>query len=111
MASARAQDLGRRLKTEVEKFEAQYPGTSQKDLRAAADLAIGSAAGARRPPRAVGRLFGLISVAAAVVGGMFATAASRGESLTVLFPAVVALATGSMIVAIVVAVRYRRRSR
>lgn len=40
-ASARAQDLGRRLKAEVEKFQAQYPGTSREDLRAAAALAIG----------------------------------------------------------------------
>ena len=40
-ASARAQDLGRRLKAEVEKFEAQYPGTSREDLRVAAALAIG----------------------------------------------------------------------
>ena len=39
--SARAQDLGRRLKAEVEKFEAQYPGTSRKDLRDAAAMAIG----------------------------------------------------------------------
>lgn len=39
--SGRALDLGRRLKAEVEKFEAQYPGTSREDLRAAALLAIG----------------------------------------------------------------------
>ena len=40
-ASARAQDLGRRLRAEVEKFETQYPGTSKEDLRAAAAIAIG----------------------------------------------------------------------
>jgi len=108
--SARSQDLGRRLKEEVEKFEAQYPGTSQEELRAAAEIAIG-VAGSRRPPRAVGRLFGLLSVAAAVVGGMFATAAARGESLRVLFPSVIALATSSMVIAIVVAIRFRKRSR
>ena len=49
-ASARAQDLGRRLKAEVEKFEAQYPGTSREDLRAAAALAIGEES-VTAPPR------------------------------------------------------------
>jgi hypothetical protein len=39
--SGRALDLGRRLKTEVERFEKEYPGTSREDLRAAANLAIG----------------------------------------------------------------------
>ena len=39
--SARALDLGRRLKAEVELFEAQYPGTSREDLRAAVGIAIG----------------------------------------------------------------------
>ncbi len=39
--SARAQDLARRLKEEVDKFERQYPGTSREDLRAAAAIAIG----------------------------------------------------------------------
>ena len=39
--SARAQDLARRLKEEVDKFERQYPGTSREDLRAAAAVAKG----------------------------------------------------------------------
>lgn len=39
--SARAQDLARRLKDEVDKFERQYPGTSREELRAAAAIAIG----------------------------------------------------------------------
>jgi len=60
--SARAQDLGRRLKAEVEKFEAQYPGTSRDDLRAAAAIAIGEQA-VRVPPRrrlAAGLVAGII---------------------------------------------------
>jgi len=60
--SARAQDLGRRLKAEVEKFEAQYPGTSREDLRAAAAIAVGEQA-VRVPPRrrlAAGLVAGII---------------------------------------------------
>lgn len=107
-ASARAQDLGRRLKAEVEKFELQYPGTSPEDIRAAADLAIGTTAGPSRPQRVAARFLGIVSVAVAVVGGMFASAAARGESLRVLFPAVIALAAVPMIIAIVAFVRSRR---
>jgi hypothetical protein len=60
-ASARAQDLGRRLKAEVEKFQAQYPGTSKEDLRAAAAIAIGQES-VSVPPRR--------RVAAALVAGI-----------------------------------------
>jgi hypothetical protein len=70
-ASARAQDLGRRLKAEVEKFEAQYPGTSRADLRAAAAIAIGEES-VTTPPRrrlAAALVAGVVGlgVAAAVV--------------------------------------------
>jgi len=71
-ASARAQDLGRRLKAEVEKFETQYPGTSREDLRAAAAMAIGEEAVTAAPRRRIAAalvagVMGL-GVAAAVVG-------------------------------------------
>jgi hypothetical protein len=60
-ASARAQDLGRRLKAEVEKFEAQYPGTSREDRRAAAALAIGEESHGRvAPRRAVAAVVGFV---------------------------------------------------
>ena len=70
-ASARAQDLGRRLRAEVEKFEAQYPGTSREDLRAAAAIAIGEAS-VTTPPRrrlAAALVAGVVGlgVAAAVI--------------------------------------------
>jgi hypothetical protein len=70
-ASARAQDLGRRLKAEVEKFETQYPGTSREDLRAAAAIAIGEESAAVPPRRrlAAALVAGItgLGVAAAVV--------------------------------------------
>jgi len=73
--SGRALDLGRRLKAEVEKFEAQYPGTSREDLRAAAGIAIGEAAGRRTVPRQVrAAVAGLIGVVAAL--GMMLEAAN-----------------------------------
>jgi len=79
-ASARAQDLGRRLKAEVEKFETQYPGTSREDLRAAAALAIGEES-VTVPPRrqataimvaliaSVGVLAALLELGSTEVGG------------------------------------------
>jgi len=73
-ASPRAQDLGRRLKAEVEKFEAQYPGTSREDLRAAAAIAIGEES-VTVPPRrrlAAALAAGILGlgVAAAVVADL-----------------------------------------
>ena len=50
--SPRAQDLARRLKEEVDKFERQYPGTSREDLRAAAAIAIGEESVSVPPRRA-----------------------------------------------------------
>jgi hypothetical protein len=57
--SARALDLARRLKEEIDKFERQYPGTSREDLRAAAAIAIGEES-VTVPPRR--------KAAAAIVG-------------------------------------------
>jgi hypothetical protein len=66
-ASARAQDLGRRLKAEVQKFESQYPGTSREDLRAAAAMAIGEES-VTVPPRrrlAAGLIAGMLGLGVA----------------------------------------------
>ncbi len=67
--SARAQDLGRRLKAEVEKFETQYPGTSKEDLRAAAAIAIGQES-VTVPPRR--------RLAAALVAGIIGLGVAAG---------------------------------
>lgn len=72
--SARAQDLGRRLRAEVEKFEAQYPGTSRKDLRDAAAFAIGEES-VTVPPR---RRVAAALVAGLVALGVAATVISSG---------------------------------
>jgi len=78
-ASARAQDLGRRLKAEVEKFEAQYPGTSREDLRAAAALAIGEeSVSVPRQRRVAGVLIGM--VAALVALGLSVRTEAQGGS-------------------------------
>jgi hypothetical protein len=73
--SARAQDLGRRLKAEIEKFEAQYPGTSKEDLRAAAAIAIGEesvSVPARR------RVAAAVAAGIAALGAGMAVIESRG---------------------------------
>ncbi len=66
--SARAQDLGRRLKMEVEKFEAQYPGTSRKDLRDAAALAIGEESVTVPPRRRIAALVAALIAGLGVAG-------------------------------------------
>jgi hypothetical protein len=109
-ASARAQDLGRRLKAEVEKFEAQYPGTSPEDIRAAAELAISSASRVRQGSRAVRRVIAGLAAAQIALGTMFATAAARGDSTRVLFPMFIALMMGGTLLIIAIALRYSRRS-
>ncbi len=80
-ASARAQDLGRRLKAEVERFETQYPGTSRDDLRAAAAIAIGEES-VRVPPRR--RVAALLGAGLGVLGALGflieARAGDGGES-------------------------------
>ena len=108
--SARAQDLGRRLKAEVEKFEAQYPGTSAEDIRAAAGLAIGEAVGPPAGAKRMSRLIKGYSIAVAVLGSMFATAAARGDSLRVLFPGFLALVVGGTVAILAMTLRYRKRS-
>lgn len=102
-ASARAQDLGRRLKMEIEKFETQYPGTSREDLRAAAAIAIGEES-VTVPPRrqlAAALAAGImgLGVAAAFVGSR---AAEGGESAPwpILAIAVAAACAGLLAVAI-----------
>ncbi|HMU61823.1 MAG TPA: hypothetical protein PKA66_08580 [Gemmatimonadales bacterium] len=73
--SARAQDLGRRLKAEVEKFEAQYPGTSQADLRDAILIAIGKAPVAEPTRR---RIAAMTGAGVAVLGVLAALFVGRG---------------------------------
>jgi hypothetical protein len=107
--SARALDLGRRLKAEVEKFEAQYPGTSRDDLRAAAGIAIGEAAGrgpGRRQVRAVAA-----GVAGAIVAlGFIMQAATSAGSAEGTGP-VVAVAVGLASIGIIVAAVLIKRAR
>lgn len=110
LASARAQDLGRRLKAEVEKFEAQYPGTSAEDIRAAAELALGSAGGTRPASRSTILLIRGVSIAVAVVGSLFATAAARGESTHLLFPMLLVAVIGGTAAILAMTWRYRKRS-
>jgi hypothetical protein len=69
-ASARAQDLGRRLKAEVEKFETQYPGTSREDLRAAAALAIGEESVTVPPRRQATAIVVALIVSLGVLGAL-----------------------------------------
>ena len=76
--SGRALDLGRRLKAEVEKFEAQYPGTSREDLRAAAGIAIGEASGRRRVPRQVRAAVAGVIGAIVALGVIMQAATSAG---------------------------------
>ena len=78
-ASARAQDLGRRLKAEVEKFEAQYPGTSREDLRAAAALAIGEES-VTVPPRRKAAAMVVAAIAAIGILGLVMELATKKES-------------------------------
>jgi len=66
--SPRAQDLARRLKDEVEKFERQYPGTSREDLRAAAALAIGEELVAVPPRRKAAAMVVAVITAMGVLG-------------------------------------------
>jgi len=110
LASARAQDLGRRLKAEVERFETQYPGTSSEDIRAAAELALGSVGGTRPAPRSTIILIRGVSIAVAVVGSLFATAAARGDSTRVLFPILLVVVIGGTAAILATTWRYRKRS-
>ena len=107
--SARAQDLARRLKEEVDKFERQYPGTSREDLRAAAAIAIGEES-VTVPPRrqATAAIVGVIT--AMGVLGLVMELATRKESGSASAPwAMVAVAIVIAAVGVVAAVLRRRR--
>ncbi len=106
-ASARAQDLGRRLKAEVEKFETQYPGTSKEDLRAAAAIAIGEES-VTVPPRrriAAALVAGItgLGVATAIITGRGAEGGDSGP-----WP-IVAIAIAAVFAAVAAAVIRRSR--
>lgn len=73
--TSRAHDLGLRLKAEVDKFEAQYPGTKAEDLRVAATLAIGEAAMMRRPRH----LWAAVTFGIAASLGMLCAVVSMAE--------------------------------
>lgn len=77
--SARAQDLARRLKDEVEKFERQYPGTSREDLRAAAAIAIGEESVSVPPRRAAAAAIVAVITGLGILG-LVMELATREES-------------------------------
>ncbi|HEX5004072.1 MAG TPA: hypothetical protein VFV65_02085 [Gemmatimonadales bacterium] len=77
-ASPRAQDLGRRLQAEIATFEAQYPGTSRKDILAAAALAVGEESATVPPRRRVAAVAGSILAALGVAAGMTIPLAENG---------------------------------
>ena len=66
--SARAQDLARRLKVEVDKFERQYPGTSREELRAAAAIAIGEESVSVPPRRKAAAMVVAVITAMGILG-------------------------------------------
>jgi len=106
--SARALDLSRRLKAEIEKFEAQYPGTSREDLRAAASLAIGdesSTLPARRRFKAI--LLGVIGAMVAL-GVAMKDVAEQGTSPRPIIMMTVAVMIFGLAASVVVAKRSRR---
>jgi len=106
--SARALDLGRRLKAEIEKFEAQYPGTSAEDIRAAAGIATGEGSGRAPVNRQVkAALLGLVAVFGAL-GVALSTATSAGGGGDK-GPALVAVGIAS--IGAILAVRLFRRNR
>jgi len=102
--SARAQDLGRRLKAEVEKFEAQYPGTSRKDLRDAAALAIGEESVAVPARRRVAAIV-VALIAGLGVAGVAIQLPEGGERWPMVIIGVAAALAG----VVVATVRSRRR--
>ena len=77
--SARAQDLARRLKEEVDKFERQYPGTSREELRAAAAIAIGEESATVPPRRAAAAAIVAVITGLGILG-LVMELATREES-------------------------------
>jgi predicted lipid-binding transport protein (Tim44 family) len=105
--SARALDLARRLKEQVELFERQYPGTSREDLRAAAAIAIGEEASTQPArKRAVAAMLGVV---AAVLGAGLVVQSSVGR--TGAKPEWPMMAVTIAIIAVAVAAAAIRRSR
>ncbi len=78
--SARALDLARRLKEQVELFERQYPGTSREDLRAAAAIAIGEEAGTAAVPARKRAVVAVLGVIVAILGAGLVVQSSTGEA-------------------------------
>lgn len=110
-ASPRAQDLGRRLKAEIEKFETQYPGTTPNEIRDAAGLAVGALASA--PPgftrtRRIIRAVMAVQGVAAIAFGVLAVQGNLTRSLLQLF---VALTIGGTALIVAVAWALSRRAR
>ena len=105
-ASARAQDLGRRLKAEIEKFEAQYPGTSPEDIRAAAAIAVGEESVAVPPQRRVAAVLGAGIAALGVLVALFAARGPGGGDASGWPAAPVGIVVG---IVAVLSVRWMRR--
>ena len=107
--SARAQDLARRLKEEVDKFERQYPGTSREDLRAAAAIAIGEEPVAVPPRRrAAAVIVGLVTSLGVL--GLLMEFAARKESNSAAAPWSM-MAVGLVIACVAVVAAVIRRTR
>lgn len=103
--SARALDLARRLQAEIEKFNREYPGTSEEDLRTAANIAIG--AGGTPAPAQRRVIAAAISMAGVLVllGAMFMANRDAGTATPFLKEAGVLLA----VFAAVLGIALRRR--
>jgi hypothetical protein len=106
--SARALDLGRRLKDEVERFERQYPGTSPEDLRAAAIIAIGEEPKAVSPRRRIAAILVGMIAALGVLGVMMQNVATEVSSP---WPVVAMMAAVSVASLVAVVVARGRQSR
>lgn len=85
-ASARAQDLGRRLKSEIQRFETQYPGTSRKDILAAAALSVGEESVTVPPRRRIAAALGVLAVALGVLGTVLPMAENGAVKSLPLWP-------------------------
>lgn len=105
-ASARAQDLGRRLKAEIEKFEAQYPGTSPEDIRAAAAIAVGEELVAVPPQRRIAAALGAGIAALGVLAALFMGRGAGGGNPSSWPAAQIGIVVG---IVAVLSVRWMRR--
>jgi len=105
-ASARAQDLGRRLKAEIEKFEAQYPGTSNEDRRAAAAIAIGDESVSVPPRRQIAAALIAGIAALGVVAALFVSRGTSGGGASGWPAGQIGIAVG---IAVALLIRWRSR--